>query len=520
MSGSFQKACVVALSAVFGLCSPVVAATVYVDADAMGANNGTSWCDAYLSLQDALQGLDAGSDHEVRVAGGVYTPAPAGGSRITSFQLRNGVALLGGYAGCGSPNPDANDSSLYETVLSGDLNGDDNIPLFTDNSYHIVTGDGVDSTAVLQGFTISGAFADGSNPSDRGGGIFLFPNESSPVIRDCRFENNTVLAKGAAIYAFRGFATVEGCVFENNSATDGGAVYNLQGAMSYRRCSFRNNQASGLGGAMFHFSSSSLVSDCVFSSNAAVGGGAVQFVDSPTTMQNCQFFANVASGQGLPSGGAILSQDSTPSILNGLFVGNSADQAGGAVHSLLGSETTIRNSTFVYNEAGSGGAVGNSSSATELFSCILWANQDQQGGDSDQIVVFSGDMMVSHSCVQSLPDTFVGNGNIGDDPLFGDTLGQDGQPASGDEDYSLLPQSPCIDSGQPASADQLPATDLMGNDRQSCREVDMGAFEFPDPPSCLTVSVPTVGAWGLAILGLLILTVARLSIRRMPAGAR
>ncbi|MHC4440854.1 MAG: hypothetical protein ACYS3S_26190, partial [Planctomycetota bacterium] len=51
----------------------------------------------------------------------------ASGDRTVAFQLKKGVTLRGGYAGFGEPDPNAREISLYETILSGDLNGDDNI---------------------------------------------------------------------------------------------------------------------------------------------------------------------------------------------------------------------------------------------------------------------------------------------------------------------------------------------------------------------------------------------------------
>jgi hypothetical protein len=58
------------------------AANVYVDLNAVGANTGTSWIDAYTNLQSALPGT---SGDTIFVAQGTYTPAAAGGSAAATF---------------------------------------------------------------------------------------------------------------------------------------------------------------------------------------------------------------------------------------------------------------------------------------------------------------------------------------------------------------------------------------------------------------------------------------------------
>ena len=112
-------------------CQFVYGKIIYVDDDAIGANDGTSWADAYVYLQDAL--ADANyleKPVDIMVAQGVYKPDQGAnqtpGDREASFRLINGgVTLKGGFAGYVEPDPNANDRDRYKTVLSGDLNGDD-----------------------------------------------------------------------------------------------------------------------------------------------------------------------------------------------------------------------------------------------------------------------------------------------------------------------------------------------------------------------------------------------------------
>ena len=85
------------------LSAPGVAVTTwYVDADAAGDNNGSSWEDAYTDLQDALEAA-AGDDAcdettcEIWVAEGVYKPHAV--DQEVSFALVSNVRVYGGFAG-------------------------------------------------------------------------------------------------------------------------------------------------------------------------------------------------------------------------------------------------------------------------------------------------------------------------------------------------------------------------------------------------------------------------------------
>ena len=97
----------------------VLLSVLYVDASAPGPDyDGASWGTAYKDLQLALGAASAGD--EIRVADGTYKPTSTT-SRTTSFALRDGVAIRGGYAGYGAADPEARDVALNATVFSGVL---------------------------------------------------------------------------------------------------------------------------------------------------------------------------------------------------------------------------------------------------------------------------------------------------------------------------------------------------------------------------------------------------------------
>src|SRR5690349_7325949 len=71
------------------------AAVRYVNAFATGSNNGSSWRNAYKSLQSALAA--AQPNDEIWVAAATYKPT-TGTDRTISFVMPTGVAIYGGFA--------------------------------------------------------------------------------------------------------------------------------------------------------------------------------------------------------------------------------------------------------------------------------------------------------------------------------------------------------------------------------------------------------------------------------------
>jgi len=260
--------------------------TVYVDADATGANDGSSWADAYNYLQDAFaDARSAAMPVEIRVAEGVYTPdcnsaEPNGtGSRKASFWIVNKTSLKGGYAGAGTPDPNARNIELYETILSGDLNGDDG-PDFAnngENSYHVVTGgNNRRETTVIDGFTITGGYANGSGWDDSRGGGIMFSLDCGFRITNCTVIGNKAENSGGGMY----------------SVGDGGC------GSTIINCRFISNASCWRGGA-FCLSAESIphIINCIISRNEAVTGGAIYVIEGYPRIINCTISRNHALDQ-------------------------------------------------------------------------------------------------------------------------------------------------------------------------------------------------------------------------------
>src|SRR5262245_27449919 len=88
--------------------------TIYVDANAPAPHDGTSWGSAYLRLSVALN--NAVSGDTIEIANGTYFPT-TGTDQTATFQLINGVSILGGFAGYGAVNPDVRNIISFPTIL-------------------------------------------------------------------------------------------------------------------------------------------------------------------------------------------------------------------------------------------------------------------------------------------------------------------------------------------------------------------------------------------------------------------
>ncbi len=250
--------------------------TIYVDQNATGNNDGSSWENAFTDLQTALgYGIIAGDT--IFIAEGVYTPS-ATGNREQSFVIADEVSVFGGFAGTETSIMER-DMVANPTVLSGDLLENDADVSYTettrsDNSYNVVKPG---KNVVIDGFTISGGHAmrEGNTVQRTGGAIVRIhgsAQEDALLVQNCIIKDNTAWAQAAGIYCdFRPAGqntsvTINNCEFYNNISTVGSAVSvanRSAGLLSFNNtnCLYHNNRIEnassrdGLAGsALFLFS--------------------------------------------------------------------------------------------------------------------------------------------------------------------------------------------------------------------------------------------------------------------------
>jgi len=332
---------------------------IYVDDDAAGINDGTSWEDAYVYLQDAL--ADANSIEkpvEIRVAQGVYKPDQGAyqtpGDREVAFQLINNVTINGGYAGSSQTDPNDRDVGFYETILSGDLDGNDsrvnNIHLLAydpnriENSYHVVSALSVEG-AILDGFFVVSGHADGVEDFgySMGGGFYC--DSGNPRIIDCVFSQNTCNVYGAGIFLYGPCKTeIADCqIVDNSTLDDGGGIFiRNKGGLKLgcepliAGCVIRGNWAGdGSGGIRCDDFANATIRNCVIESNASVdeGGGISCKWQCEPIIENC-----IITGNSSYYGGGIYCIETEVNVVNSILWQNRANHGSQIAMKLLGEE--------------------------------------------------------------------------------------------------------------------------------------------------------------------------------------
>jgi hypothetical protein len=254
-----------------------------------------------------------------------------------------------------------------------------------------------------------------------------FCASSDQLVLNCQLRLNFASHYGGGAIG----GTLNNCIVSSNSTsagqTSGGGAY----VSTLNNCTLSGNSAAYGGGAYY-----CTANNCILSNNWATGydycyGGGAMY----GTLNNCILLGNTANA--------------TPYIL---FYG----LGGGSAYSTL-------NNCTVYNNLAVGTyGVGGGTHGATLNNCIVYYNSAASNPNYNSSTF-------NYCCTTPLPSG--GLGNISYEPQFGGTL-------------RLQGSSPCINSGYNGYAPG--PTDLDGNPRVSGGTVDMGAYEFQNPPSVIS----------------------------------
>jgi uncharacterized repeat protein (TIGR02543 family) len=250
---------------------PVAGRIIYVNDDATGFNDGTSWQNAYTDLQSALS--TSGFGDWIWVAAGTYKP---GTFPNDSFSMERDLAIYGGFPNSGDPNMADRDWCGNPTILSGDIGVEGNN---LDNCRHVFYHPEMlhlDSSAVLDGFTITAGY---STYTDGAG---MYNADCSPTISNCTFVGNTAVNGGGIYNTSSSSPILTNCTFYNNTATtNGGGICNtgtlLISSPVLTNCTFYNNTAATYGGGIYNelFCASTITNCILWGDTAGTAGNEI-----------------------------------------------------------------------------------------------------------------------------------------------------------------------------------------------------------------------------------------------------
>lgn len=463
------------------LCPLATGKTIYVDDDAVGADDGTSWDNALSRISEGM--VMASEGDEIWVAESIY---------YEHIMVKRGVALYGGFVGTETQR-EQRDWTLNETVLDGSGVG----PVVA------FENDAAEETR-FDGFTVRNGIH--RNLSFTAGGIACC--DSSPTVANNTITGNSGTWAGGIMCRNSNAIILQNVLSGNDSVNSGGAIQIESGAGQIEDCTPKiientiSNNSSPNGAGICCMLSSPVITGNTITENEAGEGAGIAFYRAYGTTSKNRIFNNHASKYG----GAILCKySSDPLILDNSITGNTSDERGGAIacmprwdqqypsnpvikNNIISgndaaggagiwceySEPVISNNTIVghgYDNLLNGAAIHCVGLEAKIINCIIWNNEAWD--------LFG--CTATYSCVRRQYPLWnenpAGEGNIYTDPCFAspghlndngtwhtwaDDFWVDG------EDYHLKSQaerwdpnseswviddvtSPCIDAGDPNS---------------------------------------------------------------------
>ena len=304
---------------------PLAGAVVYVTPGGAGNQDGTSWANAFGTIQAAVNRAAAvqPSGDEIWATAGTYNEA---GTVVWASNVR----AYGGFHSGDTLFSQRDLAPANASIISGG------------GTHRVLSMTSLVNTTV-DGFTVSG----GSSAAP-GAGIYAFGLDATNRIANCAVSGNATTGPvdggGFCLEQCSGVQVVS-CTFNANmGGTSAGAGLNgggggilLGSVATLDSCSFTGNGSFGHGGGLL-----------------LTGAGTT----ASTLVTNCTFATNTAgtSGNNRWGGGMCVANGAAPLVTRCVFTGNSATYTGGALSIVTSAKPDVRDSKFLGNSsAGYGG---------------------------------------------------------------------------------------------------------------------------------------------------------------------
>ncbi|MBC7606968.1 MAG: hypothetical protein H7199_08430 [Burkholderiales bacterium] len=421
------------------------ASIIYVNSSATGLNNGLSWNNAYINLQEALSNAIFGD--EIWVAAGTYKTTTTT-TRTISFVSKNGVNLYGSFSG-NETSINQRNIATNPTTLSGDIGvlGDN-----LDNTYTILKVENITSGLTIDGFRII------SGNNDTGSGC--------PGIR---LQNNT------------GIINIKNCFFFNNFGIAGSAISVLsQGNFTVNVSDSDFNGNSGIDGTIFGSNASSNnlnINNCRFRGAVTGGTAVLRFQSENLNMSNCIITNNTSTQSNIIS----ITADSSAKISNCLIVGNSYNESAIGFYSLTSANQIAENLTVAHNKKDFTGstntfytAIYSVNGTAKIYNSIIYDNTNS----SNNTQINNGNQAVGNIVSNSIVQNGFANGTniLNVNPNFINPNNLISAPFdSTNFNYRLQNTSQGINYGDNNFV--TTTQDIDGNSRIQQTTVDTGAYE-------------------------------------------
>jgi hypothetical protein len=246
------------------------------------ANDGLSPSTPVRTLVRAMEvanDIDSASNVLIKVGSGDYTNGDGLSTNVGLVINRPNVIISGGW-----------NNDFSSVVGESELDGNGSL-------YHVVMIRDV-TNVKLENLVIRGGNANGSDPDNRGGGIYVsnvsyLVIESNVVIR-----NNSAMYGGGVYLEDSSNTTISSSVY-SNSAAYGGGLYLSSSPDTTISGSVYSNSAYYGGGLFLAFSPNTTISGSVYGNSAYYGGGLY--------LDNSDYFTNTGwiTGNTASNGGGV-----------------------------------------------------------------------------------------------------------------------------------------------------------------------------------------------------------------------